>query len=192
MESILTSIKKMLGISESYEHFDTDIIIHINSVFMDLNQLGVGPSNGFVITDEDDIWSDYIEDITLLQAVKSYMYLRVKLLFDPSSIGSSTLAAYERQIQQWEWRLNIKAETVDFEETPTTPAIPSTVSGVVVDCVKLNIRSKPSSDADIVSTIVSGTNVTIDTSKNTDEWYYIYTADGVTGYCLKTNIRVYL
>lgn len=192
MESILTSIKKMLGIGESYEHFDTDIIMHINSVFMDLNQLGVGPSNGFVITDEDDIWSDYIEDMTLLQAVKSYMYLRVKLLFDPGSIGSSTLAAYERQIQQWEWRLNVKAETVDFEERPTTPAIPNTVSGVVVDCVKLNIRSKPSSDADVIGTIVSGTNVTIDTSRNTDEWYYIYTSDGVTGYCLKTNIRVYL
>ena len=192
MESILTSIKKLLGIAEEYEHFDTDIIMHINSVFMDLNQLGVGPSEGFAITDEDDIWSDYIEDVVLLQAVKSYMYLRVKILFDPSSIGSSTLAAYERQIQQWEWRLNIKAETVDFTNNTGTSTIPNAVSGVVVDCVKLNVRSKPNASAEVVCTLVVGSTVTVDTAKMTDEWYYVITTDGFKGYCLKTNVRVYL
>lgn len=191
MESILTSIKKLLGIAEGYEHFDTDIIMHINSVFMDLNQLGVGPSEGFAIKDEDDIWTDYIEDVVVLQAVKSYMYLRVKLLFDPASIGSSTLAAYERQIQQWEWRLNIKAETIVTDDTISS-TVPELVSGVVVDCVKLNIRSKPSSNSEIICTVAVGAKVTVDTTRITDEWYYVNTPDGHKGYCLKTNIRVYL
>lgn len=113
MESILTSIKKLLGIAEEYEHFDADIIMHINSVFGDLAQMGVGPSEGFAIQDEEAIWTDFIEDITLLQSVKSYMYLRVKILFDSASMGSATLSAYERQIQQWEWRLNVAAESKD-------------------------------------------------------------------------------
>lgn len=114
MDSILTSIKKLLGITEEYTHFDTDIIMHINSVFADLTQMGVGPSKGFTIWDSSAIWDDFVSDSLLLQSVKSYMYLRVKLLFDPGSVGSSTLAAYERQISQWEWRLNIAAE---FEAT---------------------------------------------------------------------------
>ena len=111
MESILTSIKKLLGIAEEYKQFDADIIMHINSVFADLAQMGVGPSNGFVIWDDTAIWDDFISDDLLLQSVKSYMNLRVKILFDPNSVGSSTLASYERQIAQWEWRLNVAAET---------------------------------------------------------------------------------
>lgn len=110
MESILTSIKKMLGIAEENTDFDADIIMHINSVFTTLTQLGVGPSEGFYIETKDDIWEDYISDYIKLQAVKTYIYLKVRLLFDPSSLGSSTLAAYERQIQELEWRLNIIAE----------------------------------------------------------------------------------
>lgn len=113
MDSILTSIKKMLGIAEEYEHFDPDIIMHINSVFMTLTQLGVGPSEGFSIVDEDTIWIDFIPDLAKLQAVKSYMYLKVRLLFDPASLGSATLAAYERQIQEYEWRLNVGAESTE-------------------------------------------------------------------------------
>lgn len=111
MESILTSIKKMIGIGEEYDHFDADIIMHINSVFADLAQMGVGPAEGFMIEDNTSEWVEFTSDNLLLQSVKSYMYLRVKLLFDPASIGSSTLASYERQITQWEWRLNHAAET---------------------------------------------------------------------------------
>ena len=111
MDSILTSIKKMLGLAEEYTPFDDDIIIMINSVFADLTQMGVGPSEGFYIEDETSIWSDFVQDTAKMQSVKSYMYLRVKLLFDPGSIGSSTLASYERQIAQWEWRLNVEAES---------------------------------------------------------------------------------
>ena len=110
MESILTSIKKMLGIAEEYTQFDADIIIHINSVFTTLTQLGVGPSEGFYIESKDEIWEEFIPDYNKLQAVKTYMYLKVRLLFDSNSLTSSTLAAYERQIQEYEWRLNVIAE----------------------------------------------------------------------------------
>ena len=114
MESILTSIKKLLGISEEYTHFDADIIMHINSVFMTLTQLGVGPSRGFIIEDENTSWEDFISDTTKLQAIKTYIYLKVRLVFDPASLGSATLAAYERQIQELEWRLNVGAETASL------------------------------------------------------------------------------
>lgn len=113
MESILTSIKKQLGIAKEYTHFDADIIMHINSVFMVLTQLGVGPSDGFYIEDDSLEWIDFIEDPNQLQAVKTYIYLKVRLLFDPASLGSATLAAYERQIQELEWRLNVAAESVE-------------------------------------------------------------------------------
>ena len=122
MESILTSIKKLLGISEEYTQFDTDIIMHINSVFMTLNQLGVGPSEGFYIEDAYTEWTDYVADPSKLQAIKTYMYLKVRLLFDPTSLGSATLAAYERQIQELEWRINMSAE-VDFANLDTKRGI---------------------------------------------------------------------
>lgn len=112
MESILISIKKLLGIPEEYTQFDADIIMHINSVFTTLTQLGVGPSEGFYIEDETAEWDNFISDLNKLQAVKTYIYLKVRLLFDPSSLGSSTLAAYERQIQELEWRLNAIAENM--------------------------------------------------------------------------------
>lgn len=109
-DSILTSIKKLLGIEEEYTHFDSDIIIHINSVFMILNQLGVGPPKGFSIKDKTAVWSDFLPNDTKLQAVKSYMHLKVKLLFDPP-LGSAVIAAMEKMISEHECRLNIAAET---------------------------------------------------------------------------------
>lgn len=117
MESILTSIKKMLGIAEEYTQFDADIVMHINSVFMTLTQLGVGPSQGFYIEDESSEWTEFIPDLTKLQAVKTYIYLKVRLLFDPASLGSATLASYERTIQELEWRLNVAAESEEKIET---------------------------------------------------------------------------
>lgn len=115
-ESILTSIKKMLGLTEEDKTFDQDVIIHINSVFTTLMQLGVGPSKGFYIEDDIAEWSDFVSDLSQLQAVKTYMFLKVKILFDPNSIGASTLAAYERQISEYEWRLNMTAETPAISE----------------------------------------------------------------------------
>ena len=85
-ESILTSVKKMLGPEEDYEHFDPDLIIHINSVLATLNQLGVGPDEGFSIEDKNAKWSDFITDERLLNLVPTYVYLKVRLLFDPPTV----------------------------------------------------------------------------------------------------------
>ena len=109
-ESILTSIKKLLGVPEDYEHFDQDIIMHINSVFMILNQIGVGPSDGFSISDKTAIWSDFISDSNKFEAVKSYMHMKVKLMFDPP-LQSSVIECMNRMINEMEWRLNVSAES---------------------------------------------------------------------------------
>lgn len=113
MESILTSIKKLLGITEEYEHFDADIIMHINSVFMILTQMGVGPSEGFVIEDETTTWADYSENTIPIESVKTYIYLRVRLLFDPPS-SSAVIESMNRTISELEWRLN---SSVDFKQS---------------------------------------------------------------------------
>ena len=115
MESILTSIKKLLGIAEEYEHFDADLIMHINSVFSILTQLGVGPSEGFSIEDKTATWNDFIPEGLMLQSVKSYIYLKVKLLFDPPT-SSSVMESSNRMISEFEWRLNVAAESANKEE----------------------------------------------------------------------------
>ena len=109
MESILTSIKKLLGIAEEYTQFDDDLIMHINSVFMTLTQLGVGPSEGFMIEDSTEEWGDFIKDYGKLQAVKSYVYLKVKMVFDPP-LSSAVIEANNRMIAEYEWRLRLAAE----------------------------------------------------------------------------------
>ena len=114
MESILTSIKKLLGIIAEYKHFDDDLVMHINSVFMILTQLGVGPSEGFMIDDDSAYWTDFIDDPSKLNAVKSYMYLKVKLLFDPS-LSSTVIESTNRMISELEWRLNVEAESAQSE-----------------------------------------------------------------------------
>lgn len=108
MDSILTSIKKLLNIAEDYEYFDADIIMHINSTLLVLTQLGVGPPNGFIISDKKDIWDDFIGDANL-EMVKSYIYLKVKLLFDPPT-SSAAMDAANRMISEFEWRLNVAVE----------------------------------------------------------------------------------
>lgn len=115
MESILTSIKKLLGIEADYEHFDADIIMHINSVFMILTQLGVGPSEGFIIEDDSATWSDFLSDTELvnLAAVKTFIHLKVRLMFDPPS--SSVAEQINKQLSELEWRLNLAAESLSKE-----------------------------------------------------------------------------
>lgn len=111
MESILTSVKEHLGPGAQHTAFDPQIIEHINSVFFDLEQLGVGPSGGFRIEDDTSTWADYMSpEETKFEAVKSYMYLRVRLLFDPP-LNASVLASMTEQATKWEWRLNVAAET---------------------------------------------------------------------------------
>lgn len=109
MESILTSIKKLLGIAEEYKQFDADLIMHINSVFLVLTQLGVGPETGFMIEDDTAEWIDFIAESAQLQAVKSYMYLKVKVLFDPP-LSSTTLQSMNNIIAEFEWRIRLAAE----------------------------------------------------------------------------------
>lgn len=108
-ESILTSIKKLLGITEDYTQFDVDIIMHINSVFMILHQVGVGPEDGLMIEDKTYLWEDFLEDPTQFQMVKSYTYMKVRLLFDPPTGGA--LESMKQLISEFEWRLNIEAES---------------------------------------------------------------------------------
>ena len=111
-ESILTSIKKLLGIDAAYTHFDTDLIMHINSVFSILTQLGVGPPDGFSIAGADEKWSDFISDKTNhFSLVKSYTHLKVRLLFDPP-LGSAVIESINRQISEFEWRLFVAADPV--------------------------------------------------------------------------------
>ena len=111
MESILTSIKKMLNIAESYKNFDTDIIIHINSALMVLTQLGVGPSEGFSIKDETNTWDEFIpEDRADMESIKSYVYMKVRLLFDPPA-SSAAVTSMEKLISEFEFRINVAAET---------------------------------------------------------------------------------
>lgn len=111
MESILTSIKKMLGIDEEYTHFDEDIIMHINSVLMVLTQLGVGPETGFIIEDDTATWASYLPELNAAQlhAVKSYIFMKVKLIFDPP-LSSAVIESMNRQIAEFEWRLNVAVD----------------------------------------------------------------------------------
>ena len=109
MESILTSVKKLLGITEEYDHFDADLIMHINSVFMILTQLGVGPAEGFTIEDETTSWNEFVGD-SLIECVKSYMHLKVKLLFDPP-LSSAHIESINRMISEFEWRLNVAVDS---------------------------------------------------------------------------------
>lgn len=111
MESILTSIKKLLGISEEYEHFDPDIIMHINSTLMILTQLGVGPAEGFVIEDETSTWNDFLGGSFSVEAVKTYVHHKVRLMFDPPTGGA--LDALTRTIAELEWRLNVAVESTN-------------------------------------------------------------------------------
>lgn len=110
-ESILTSIKKLLGQTKEYTAFDTDIIMHINTVFMTLNQLGVGTEEVFNIEDDLSVWKDFLgDDEKKFSGVKTYIYQRVKLIFDPPS-NSAHIQALERSINEFEWRCRYQAES---------------------------------------------------------------------------------
>lgn len=111
-DHIIPSIKKMLGLSEENTPFDTDVVIHINSALMKLCQLGVGPKEGFTVTDYNQTWSDFLTNNIKLGAVKTYVYLQVKMLFDPPS-NSIIMDAMKQQAEEIGWRLNVHAESVE-------------------------------------------------------------------------------
>lgn len=109
MESILTSIKKLFGPEGTYDAFDNDLILHINTYLRVLNQLGIGVQN-FRIADDTATWNDFLgENEALLDEVKSYIYLRVKIVFDPPS-SSIVMNAFNEQIDELTWRLRVAGE----------------------------------------------------------------------------------
>lgn len=109
-ESILTTIKKLLGLDESYEAFDTDIIVAINTAIMALTQIGIGPSSGFRIEDDGATWQDFLgSDVIDLEAAKSYIFIKARLMFDPPS-SSVVVEAYNKAAAECEWRLNVQRD----------------------------------------------------------------------------------
>ena len=104
-DSILTTIKRLLGIGEDEAQFDSEIMVHINSVFTTLLQLGVGPTEGFRIEDDSASWDEFMGTRNDLDSVKSYIYLKVRLLFDPPQSGP-LIASLTEQLREYEWRLN--------------------------------------------------------------------------------------
>lgn len=110
--SILTSTKQNLGIIESYEHFDVNIIMYINSAIAELTQIGVGPDTGYSISDSYAVWSDFLKDDFRLNMVQSYVYLRVKILFDPPQ-SASVLQAMQDMLSEYAWRINSAVEDRD-------------------------------------------------------------------------------
>lgn len=108
-ESILTSIKKALGIPEDAEMFDPELIMYINSVIASLNQMGIGPVEGFEIQDKNTKWNDFLDGDILLSSVKTYVYLKVRMIFDPPQ-SSVTKDAFEKQIVEFEWRNYVKKD----------------------------------------------------------------------------------
>lgn len=108
MESILTSIKKKLGLGADYTPFDPDIIIAINAAFSVLTQLGVGPEKGFFICGPSETWSSYLGDRDDLEFIKEYVYLKVRYMFDPPA--GSVLSAMNELIKEYEWRINVAVD----------------------------------------------------------------------------------
>lgn len=114
MSSILDDVKKMLGLGEWDEAFDAEILMHINSVFMTLNQLGVGPPEGYTVRDRANTWDDFVGDRQDIEAVKSYTYLKVRLLFDPPS-SSFVLESIKSMASEFEFRLNVQVDRRDSD-----------------------------------------------------------------------------
>ena len=116
-DRILESVKKVLGIAPEYLAFDVDIVMHINSVFSQLIQLGAGPEDGFEIEDSSTLWSAYLGDNKKLNFIKSYMYLKVRMLFDPPTT-SFDITAKQEQIKEFEFRINVAVQSDQFKDLP--------------------------------------------------------------------------
>lgn len=107
--SILDDVKKLLGLEPDYRHFDVDIITHINSAIFTLNQLGIGPKAGYAVKNEFDTWTDYVPNVIQFEALKSYIYIKVKLIFDRPET-SFAITSLEGMAKEYEWRLQVHAE----------------------------------------------------------------------------------
>lgn len=120
--SILTSTKKLLGIDEEYTHFDLDVITSINSCLSTLNQLGVGPVEGFSIEDATAEWEDFVGEDSRMNLVRSYVYMKTRVVFDPPTTGFF-LTALQEQIKEAEWRLNTFVEVDNYVPDAPGPVI---------------------------------------------------------------------
>lgn len=105
-ESILKTIKQLIGCPDDFEQFDLDLAIHINSAFAALTQLGVGPKEGYRITSPDNVWSEFEEDTQKSSLIKDYVYIKTRLLFDPPT-SSALMDSLKEQLKEMEWRLYI-------------------------------------------------------------------------------------
>lgn len=114
-DSILNSVKKLLGIDPSIDAFDPDVVININAALGTLTQLGVGPKDGFFITDASATYSDFLSDekVTQTNLVKQYLYFKVRLAFDASTMSGSLLAEMRKQMEELEWRLCVQGDVID-------------------------------------------------------------------------------
>jgi hypothetical protein len=124
--SILDSIKKVLNLPADNPDFDQDILLHINSVFSTLAQLGIGPTAGFSIEDNTTTWDAFLGTDNRLNSVKSYMYLKIRLMFDPP-VNPHTFAAVEKNAQEFEWRLNITHEGDTWVPPTPPPPLPEPI-----------------------------------------------------------------
>jgi len=113
--SILISVKKTLNLADDYTVFDQDVIMHINSVFSTINDLGVGPFNGFQIEDKLALWDTFLQGDLRMNDIKTYVYLRVRMLFDPPTTGYHVTAMQE-QIKELEWRINVRRESEQWTD----------------------------------------------------------------------------
>jgi hypothetical protein len=120
-DSVLRNTKKILGLDEDYTAFDDDVIMHINSVLSTLNQLGIGPDEGFAIEDDSETWDTFLGDDPRLNSVKTYIYLRVRILFDPPTT-SYLINSMNEQIRELEWRLNVQREGASWTD-PNPPVV---------------------------------------------------------------------
>jgi hypothetical protein len=121
-QSILNSIKKVLNVGPDDTSFDEDILMHTNSTFAKLQQLGIGPDAGFMIEDDSTEWDTYLGDDLQLNMVKSYMWLCVRLLFDPPQM-SHLIESLEHQKNELEWRLNVHREGTEWIDPNPVPTV---------------------------------------------------------------------
>jgi hypothetical protein len=115
-ESILSTIKKLIGFEDDYTQFDMDLIMHINAAFASLAQIGSNLKEGFFITDKDNLWSEYTTNVTILESVKMYVYLKTKIVFDPPA-SSMVIETMKQTINELEFRIQISADSSGKEET---------------------------------------------------------------------------
>lgn len=128
-DSILNSTKKVLGIDAAYDAFDIDITMQINSALSTLTQLGIGPDNGFAIVDASDTWNDFLLDDgnrLKLNNAKTYVYLRLRLIFDPPAT-SYVLTSFQEQVRELEWRMNITREHLKWTDPEPVVVLPERV-----------------------------------------------------------------